>query len=430
MNALCRLSAIEAAKKLARREITAVQYLNACLERIDERERDVRAFAYLGREQAIAAARALDAGPVQGPLHGLPVAVKDIFNTRDMPTQGGSKVYVGHQPLTDAACLALAKHAGAYLIGKTVTAELATFPPNETRNPLNLGHTPGGSSSGSCASVADFMVPLATGTQTFGSIVRPAGYCGVIGYKPTYNLIPKKGVWADSDTLDTVGLIARNVPDVALFAAGMLGYPGLMVADDGPGGITAPRIGVCRTHVWDKAAPEMKAALENAAKTLSAAGATVKDLTLPEGFQALTEAQRHVAIWEIGRSLAYELFEHGDELRPALRDRCAQAFEVKPEDYHRSIALGREYRQRVSHAFGDCDVLLTPAATGEAPKGLESTGDASFCNMWTFLHVPCVGMPGGKGPNGLPLGLQVVGRLDDDARTLAWAHWIHERIWK
>lgn len=429
MNDLCRLSAIEAAKKLARREITATQYLNACLARIDERERDVRAFAYLGREQAIAAAKALDAGPVRGPLHGLPVAVKDIFDTRDMPTQGGSKVYVGHQPLTDAACLALTKHAGAYLIGKTVTTELATFPPNETRNPLNLAHTPGGSSSGSCASVADFMVPLATGTQTFGSIVRPAGYCGVIGYKPTYNLIPKKGVWADSDTLDTVGLIARNVPDVAYFAAGMLRYQGLMVPEDGANGGAAPRIGICRTHLWDKAAPEMKAALENAAKSLSAAGATVKDLTLPEGFQALTEAQQHVAIWEIGRSLAYEFFEHGEKLRPPLRDRCAKAYEVKPEDYHRSIALGREYRQRVAHAFGDCDVLLTPGATGEAPKGLESTGDASFNNMWTFLHVPCVGMPGGKGPNGLPLGLQVVGRLDDDARTLAWAHWIHQRIW-
>jgi Asp-tRNA(Asn)/Glu-tRNA(Gln) amidotransferase A subunit family amidase len=423
MNDLCRLSAIDAAKQLAQRKLSAEQYVRALLERIDARDRDVRAFAYLGREQVLSAAKALDAGPIKGMLHGLPLGVKDIFETFDMPTQGGSKVYTGFQGAIDAACVAAHRRAGGLVIGKTVTTELATFPPNETRNPHNLEHTPGGSSSGSAAGVADYMFPLATGTQTLGSTIRPGAFCGVVSYKPTYNLIPKKGVWNSADSLDTVGAFARTVPDVALWVAGVLDYKGLLVPDAVP----APRIGICRTHEWDHATPEMKACLEQAGKKLAGAGAHVRDVTLPAKFAGMLAAQMLVGVWEIGRSFADECARAGERLRPELFERCGKAYEVKAEDYHRAQTLARNCRMMFPDAMGDCDVLLAPAAPGEAPKGMP-TGNPVFNQVWTFMHAPCVAIPAGTGPNGLPLGLQAIGRLDDDARTLAAAHWIHRNL--
>ena len=424
MNDLHRLGAVEAARRLANRELSAERYLQAFLDRIDAREPEVRAFAYLGREQALAAARALDRGPVRGPLHGLPIGVKDIFDTHDMPTQGGSKVYEGNHGSIDAACIAMSRHQGAVVIGKTVTTELATFPANETRNPRNLAHTPGGSSSGSAAGIADGFFPLATGTQTLGSTVRPAAYCGVIGYKPTFNLIPRKGVWADADSLDHVGVFASTVPDAAWFVAGMMSYPQLNV----PASVSAPRIGLCRSPQWDRATPEMQAALEDAGRRLSAAGAVVRDFTLPDPFNGMLAAQMAVGTWEIGRTLADEYLRHGDKLRELLRQRCGEAWDVKPEDYLAAQKLARECRAMFPQALGEFDVLLTPAATGEAPKGLDWTGDPCFNQMWTLLYGPCVSLPAALGPNGLPLGLQVVGRMDDDARTLAAAHWVHQRL--
>jgi Asp-tRNA(Asn)/Glu-tRNA(Gln) amidotransferase A subunit family amidase len=424
MNELVKLTATDAAKKLAARSLSAEQYVRAFLERIDEREKDVRAFAYIGREQVLQAAKALDAGPVQGMLHGLPLGVKDIFETYDMPTQGGSNVYQGFQGAIDAACVAAHRRAGGLVIGKTITTELATTPPNGTRNPHNLEHTPGGSSSGSAAGVADFMIPLGTGTQTLGSTIRPASFCGVVSYKPTYNLIPKKGVWNSADSLDTVGVFAKTVPDCALWVAGVMAYPGLQVPDS----IPTPRVGICRTFQWDHATPEMKAALENAGKTLAAAGVRVKDIHLPSAFAGMLEAQTLVGIWETGRSFADECYRNGEKLRPELFERCGKAYDVKSEDYHAAQTLARECRQMFAAVLGDCDVLLAPAAPGEAPKGLDWTGNPIFNQVWTFLHTPCVAVPVAKGPSGLPLGLQVVGRLDDDARTLAFAHWIHQRL--
>ncbi|MEO7403535.1 MAG: amidase [Burkholderiales bacterium] len=423
-DALHYLSALDAAARLQRRELTADRYLHALLERIDAREPDVRAFAYLAREQALARAKTLDAGAVSGPLHGLPIGIKDIFDTYDMPAQGGSKVYTGHQPTIDAASVALARHAGAIILGKTVTTELATFPPNETRNPHNLAFSPGGSSSGSAAGVADFMMPLATGTQTLGSIIRPAAYCGVIGYKPTYNLIPKKGFWNASDSLDTVGAFARNVPDVAFFVSALLGFDALRV----PATVSAPKIGLCRTYQWERATPEMQQALLDAGQRLAAAGAKVTEVTLPERFAGLLDAQVAVSNFETGRSFADEVFRHGDKMRPPLYERCLKGYEVDPALYQRSIALGRECRQMMPMALGDCDVLLAPAGTGEAPKGLDWTGDPVMNQVWTFLHGPLVSLPAARGPNGLPLGLQAIGRLDDDARTLACADWIHRHL--
>jgi Asp-tRNA(Asn)/Glu-tRNA(Gln) amidotransferase A subunit family amidase len=268
------------------------------------------------------------------------------------------------------------------------------------------------------------MVPLATGTQTLGSTVRPASFCGIIGYKPTYNLIPRRGVWNDADTLDTVGLFARSVGDVALFASALLGYRGLLVPDN----LTAPRVGLCRTFQWERATPEMKAALDSAGKAVAAAGALVKEVALPGRFADLLQASSIVALWEIAHSLADEYYRNGAKLRRLLHDRCTEGFTVDPENYQRAIALGRECRQMIPDALGDCDVLLAPAATGEAPKGLDWTGDPVFSQVWTFLHVPCVAVPAATGPNGLPLGVQVIGRLDEDARTLHAAHWIHRAL--
>ncbi|HET7597596.1 MAG TPA: amidase, partial [Burkholderiales bacterium] len=303
MKHLSRLSAVEAARKLAAREIAAEQYVSACLERIDERDKDVRAFAFLNREGALARARQLDAGPVVGPLHGLTLGIKDVFDTCDMPTQGGSKAFEGYRPLHDAGCVAYARKMGAIMLGKTVTAELATFPANETRNPLNLAHTPGGSSSGSAAAVADFMVSAATGSQQFGSLIRPAGYCGVVAYKPTYNLIPKRGVWANSDSCDTLGVIARTVPDVALVASAMIEYPGLRSFVERADEVPAPKVGLCRTYQWDKCDAHMKAAFEAAGGTL-AAGAKVSEITLPEPFRGMADAQSLVSNFEMSRGFS------------------------------------------------------------------------------------------------------------------------------
>ncbi|MCI3951533.1 MAG: amidase [Burkholderiales bacterium] len=422
------LSAVDAAEKLAAREISAEQYLRACLERIDEREKEVRAFAFINREGALARARELDAGPVLGPLHGLTLGIKDVFDTFDMPTQGGSKAFEGYRPSQDAGCVAYARKMGAIVLGKTMTAELATFPPNETHNPLNLAHTPGGSSSGSAAAVADFMVAAATGSQQFGSLIRPAGYCGVVAYKPTYNLIPKRGVWANSDSCDTVGVMARTVPDVALVTSAMIEFPGLRAFVNRADDVPAPKVALCRTYQWDKCDEHMKAAFEAAGEALSAAGAKVAEIALPEPFRGMADAQSLVSNFEMSRGFSDVVIRFGAKLRKPLYDRSTAGLKITGEDYQRAQKLGRECRQLFADVLGDCDVMLTPAATGEAPKGIEYTGDPIMNGVWSFLHTPCVSVNGGYGPNGLPLGMQVVGRLDDDARTLACAHWIHRHL--
>jgi Asp-tRNA(Asn)/Glu-tRNA(Gln) amidotransferase A subunit family amidase len=423
-----RLSAIDAAKKLATREISAEQYLRACLERIDEREKDVHAFAFINRDGALARARQLDAGAVLGPLHGLTLGIKDVFDTYDMPTQGGSRAFEGYRPSQDAGCIAYARKMGAIMLGKTVTAELATFPPNETRNPLNLTHSPGGSSSGSAAAVADFMVAAATGTQQFGSLIRPAGYCGVVAYKPTYNLIPKRGVWANSDSCDTVGVMARTVADVAFVTSAMIEFPGLRAFVDRPDDVPPPKVGLCRSYEWDKCDAHKKAAFDAVRGPLAAAGAKVSEIAQPERFRGMAAAQSLVSNFEMSRGFSDVVIRFGDKLRKPLYDRSMAGLKITGEDYQRAQKLGRECRQLFADVLGDCDVLLTPAATGEAPKGIEYTGDPIMNGVWSFMHTPSVSVNGGYGPNGLPLAMQVIGRLDDDARTLACAHWVHRHL--
>ena len=407
-----RLGAKEAAALIERGELSAEKLVRSCLERIAERDKDVRAFAFVDPRIALAQA----ANP-KGALRGAPVGVKDIFDTHDMPTEYGSPIYAGYRPAGDSAPVALTRRAGGVILGKTVTAEFATFVPGKTRNPHNLEHTPGGSSSGSAAGVADFMFPLAFGTQTAGSVIRPGSYCGVIAYKPTYNLLPRAGVKPGADSLDTVGVYARSVEDAAFFVSALLGRT------DMEGTADRPRVRYCRTEEWDQVEPPMAQAFERAAKKLGAS-----ELKLPDSQKGLRAAHTSILWYEVARSLADEYLRHADRMDSALRQRCADGYALEWSQYAAALQTAFRARARLEEAFEGCDVLVAPAATGEAPHGLASTGNVAMNVVWTLLHVPCVSVPIGKGPNGLPLGLQVIGRIGDDARTLACARWIESEL--
>ena len=425
MSGLNRLSATSLARKLATREITAEALIADCIERIREREPDVRAWTFLDTAAAMRRARELDAKPSDGLLSGLPIAVKDLADTFDMPTSYGSPIYSHHRPTADAACVALARAAGAIVVGKTVTTEFATFHPGPTRNPHNLQHTPGGSSSGSAAAVADWMVPLAFGTQTAGSIVRPAAYCGVVGYKPTFGMVPRVGVKMISDTLDTVGALARSVPDVALFVAALTDRHELLIDEQTA---DVPRIGLCRTYEWNRAQPETVAALEDAGKRLRAAGASVRDVTLPPPFSGLAEAQKSIMVFEVAKSLAYENLAHREELSADMTRMIDAGLAVSPQQYDAARSLTRACRAMLPQIFSEFDVLLAPSTAGEAPAGIAATGDPLFNRIWTLLHVPVVHVPVAHGPRGLPVGVTVAGAVGDDRTTLRTADWIHARL--
>jgi len=423
MTPLNEMTAREAARRLAAREITAEQMARACLDRIAAREAAVGAWIHLDPDAVLAQARRLDAGPVRGPLHGLPIGVKDLIDTMDMPTGYGSPIYAGHRPRTDAACVALARAAGAVILGKTVTTEFAWFHPGKTANPRNPGHTPGGSSSGSAAAVADAMVPFAFGTQTAGSTVRPASYCGIVGYKPTFGTIPRAGAKPLSDSLDTIGVLARSAGDAALLAGTLSGRALLGAPFDG-----APRIGLCRTHEWKHAQPESAAALEQAAQRASRAGAKVAERALPAAYAGLLQAQLDVMDYEAYGALAGERLGHADKLSAKLQQMLENASKVDASRYDAALALAARCRALQEEAFGDADVLMTPSAPGEAPKGLAATGDPVFCRVWTLLGNPAMNVPCASGPNGLPVGVQLVGRIGEDARLVAAAEWLQAAL--
>lgn len=427
MQKLNEISARDAARRLAKREITAEQMARACLARIEERERTVGAWIHLDPDAVLAQARRLDAGPVRGPLHGLPIGVKDIIDTIDMPTGCGSPAYAGNRPRVDAAGVALARAAGALILGKTVTTEFAWFHPGKTANPRVPENaapcTPGGSSSGSAAAVADCMVPLAFGTQTAGSIVRPASYCGCVGYKPTYATLPRAGVKPLAEGLDTLGVMARSPGDAALLVGALSGRDLLL-----PPLGKAPTIALCRTHEWPAALPETVAALEHAAKTAARAGAQVKDLTLPQEFAGLLQAQIDLMNYEAYRALATDRVHQLDKLSDTLKMLLDTASKVDAARYDEARALAAACRAMLGEVFGDADAILAPSAPGEAPRGLAATGNPIFCRTWTLLGVPAMNIPCSQGPNGLPVGVQIVGRINDDARAIAVAEWLQQKL--
>ena len=424
MRNLEKLSAAEAVRLIAAREITSEALVAACLERIAEREPQVQAWAHLGRDAALARAREIDRDGARGLLAGVPFAVKDVIDTADLPTQYNSPIYRGDRPRADAACVALARREGAIVMGKTVTTEFASRTPGPTRNPHNPAHTPGGSSSGTAASVADFMVPFGFGTQTGGSVIRPAAYCGVVGYKPTYGTINCAGMKHLSESLDTIGVLGRTVADCALLvhAASARKLPDFDAASP------APRIGLCRTSRSKDALPETHAALERAASALSARGAKVQDFALPAPFDRLYDDQNVISGFEAARGLAWEIDTHPADLSDHMRKHITQYSKAPHAEYTEALRRTRESREQFAAATAEFDVLLTPSAPGYAPEGLASTGNALFNRNWTMLHVPCVTVPMPRGDRDLPVGVQLVGRRDDDERVLLAAEWVRRAL--
>ncbi|HZT87080.1 MAG TPA: amidase [Stellaceae bacterium] len=417
-----RQTATALARRIEGGEITAEAVVRSCLDRIREREPVVRAWVHVAAEAAPAQARAADRSSL---LKGIPFAAKDIFDTVDMPTGYGSPIYTGCRPTFDASAVSLPRAAGGVLLGKTVTTEFANRHPGPTGNPHNLDFSPGGSSSGSAAAVADFMVPLAIGTQTGGSVIRPAAYCGVVGYKPSYGLFPPAGMHPNTESLDTVGIMARTVADIALFRAALMAMPYEAPAmPERP-----PRLGLCRTPFWDKALPEGKAVLEAAAKALAASGATVVETEVPAGCGDVAEIQRRLSAFESVRVHAPERRRHEALLSPDLNDaKIAEGKRLSLADFHAAWRDAERARKIAQEWLKDFDAVLTLPAPGQAPRGLGHTGEAVFNALWTMLYVPCLTLPAGEGPDGLPVGIQLVGRRHADLRLLETALWVERRI--
>ncbi len=419
-----RLTALAAAAEIAAGRLTSEALTRACLERITAREREVEAWIALDPELALAEARRRDAERPRGPLHGVPIGVKDIVDTHDLPTGYGSDIYAGHRPAADAACVALARAAGMVVLGKTVTTEFAMRTPGKTRNPHNRQHTPGGSSSGSAAAVAADMVPLAIGTQTAGSVIRPASYCGIVGYKPTFGRIPRAGVKLLSESLDTIGVMARSVADAAAFGAALEGQPvPPFVRREGP-----PRLALCRTPAWQEVEPASEAALWEAVSRFARAGAEIVEVELPKVFEEAIEAQQTIQSYESWRSLTWEIERHGDRLSDALKRYVEPGRDCTRDQYDWARRVQANCRAQFWQTFDVIDALITPAAPGEAPRDLTVTGSPVFNRIWTMLGVPCVTVPGLTGPNDLPVGIQIVGPAGRAAATLACADWAHRAL--
>ena len=416
--------ASEAARAIADGRTTSEEVVGTCLARIAEREKTVKAWAFLDPDLALDRARARDAAAAPaGPLHGVPVGIKDIFDTADMPTEMGSPIYAGYRPAADAAAVAILREAGAVILGKTVTAEFAGTHPGFTTNPHDPTRTPGGSSQGSAAGVADFMVPVALGTQTGGSVLRPSSYCGIVGFKPTFGTFNRAGIKFAAESLDTIGLHARNLEDIALVRDVLTGREA--------GGIAAlarpPSIGVCRTHLWHLAEPETVAAVEEASDALVRAGAAVDEVALPAAFEALTDARRAINDYERARAMAHEWRTDRERLSPAMRKTVASGLAVPYADYRAALALTEDCRRLLDGLFESWDALLAPAVNGEAPLGLDYAGDPAFQALWTMLHVPAITIPTHRGPNGMPVGIQLVARRGADDLLLSAAAWVWAR---
>jgi len=418
------LTATEIIAAIGQGQTTGEAAMHACLDRIAAREPQVHAWAHLDPEAALAGARAFDKNGTHGPLAGVPFGVKDIIDTFDMPTEWGTPIHKGRQPERDAACVALSRKAGGILLGKTVTTEFANLHPGPTRNPRDLTRTPAGSSSGSAAAVADLMVPIAIGTQTTGSTIRPASFCGVFGYRPTYGEHRMHGVMEASGSLDTLGILARSVADIALYRDVLLGVPPEPMPK-----IERPHFALCRSHVWDQFEPVTQTLIENAAFRLARAGARVTEFTLPAEFELLNDAHRTISSFEFARTFTWEIENHWNEISDTLRGgRLHDGLAGNFERYIEAKTLADECRHRLDALLGAIDVLLTPAAFGEAPVGMPAFAGVPLYQIWTTLHVPCISIPVFKGPAGMPIGAQLIGKRHDDRKLFACAQWAFEKL--
>jgi Asp-tRNA(Asn)/Glu-tRNA(Gln) amidotransferase A subunit family amidase len=435
------LSAAEAAARIGEGALSSQELVESCLDRIRAVEDKVRAWAFLDEEHARTQARAADelrrSGRPVGLLCGIPVGIKDIFDTSDMPTENGTPLHKGRTPRKDAAAVAMLRAAGALIMGKTVTTECAYFHPGKTRNPHNPEHTPGGSSSGSAAAVAAGMAPLAIGSQTNGSVIRPAAFCGVYGFKPTHGLIPRTGALVLSRALDHVGLFARSIEDLALLAEVLVGWdegdPDTrararvpfreIMAQDPP---VEPMLAFIKTPHWERADADTKEAFGELRETL---GDRVEEVDLFPSAAEAWDWHKTIMETEMAANLEREWREGRNKLSEKLRSLMERGREVKAVDYLRALRTIGPLNLNFDDLFMQrYDAILTPAALGTAPKGLASTGDPSFCTLWTLVGLPALTLPLLQGANGLPLGVQLVGRRNFDARLMRTARWLVERV--
>ncbi|WP_170935890.1 amidase [Pandoraea sp. PE-S2R-1] len=416
------LSISAAAASMADGSLDAETLLMACLARIGEREATVGAWAHLDIDRAIEHARRLDRMSRRGPLHGIPVGIKDVIDTGDMPTTYGSPIYARHRPAMDAACVRRLRNAGAIVLGKTVSTEFAAYHPGKTTHPFNAMHSPGGSSSGSAAAVADCHVGLTLGTQTAGSVIRPASFNGVIGYKPSVGAFDYGGVKPLAPSLDTLGMFVRDIDDLTL-VQGVLGDAPTAGAVNEP---RPPRIALCRTDRWVAAQAPMREAVERCASSLAAAGAVIEEVVLPQQFDALHTAHQIIMSREAARGFSHEFAVHKPQLSVEFVEMLQAGLNYSDADEDaawRQVLACRDYFSMVMRDF---DAMLTVACAGEAPRGLAHTGSPVFNRIWTLLGLPCLTYPVGLGPMGLPLGVQVVGERGSDAALLACAAWMFE----
>ena len=412
------LSATEASNLVRQRELGCEELLRSCLDRITKREPSIRAWLYLDTDRALRDARELDKIPWKGPLHGLPVGFKDNMDVAGMPTTFNSPVCQGKIAARDSACARVLRESGALLLGKLDLVEFAASGRRAaTRNPCNINHTPGGSSSGSAAAVADCHVPLAIGNQAGGSIIRPAAFCGIHGFKPSHSVISNEGVKPTAPTLDTLGWFSRTAADLALPAKAFR-LPGLAATTEVA--LARARVGICRTPMWDSATPECHAILERTVQHLAGTGCEIVEVVLPEIFDNLAANARAILRTEVRASLLPEVLSWGDRLDATLLDRMAKV-PLSWDEFARAQDNAAEARGSFDELWAklDLDVLLTPATCGEAPEELNDVGDSIFNGLWTLLHVPCVALPVGHGPRGLPLSVQLVGRRFQDLSLLS-----------
>ena len=430
------IGAAEAAEKIRSGLITSEELVAACLEKIDQIEETVGAWAHLDPEYALIQARAADKslreGLPLGPLHGVPVGIKDIIDTEGLPTEDGTVLHAGRRPQYDATVVANLRIGGAVILGKTVTTELAVYSPGKTRNPHNLEHTPGGSSSGSAAAVAAGMVPLAVGTQTNGSMIRPASFCGVYGYKPTFGSISRHLVLPQSRPLDQLGVFGRSIEDVAMLAESIMGYdlndpdtklqakPELVKiqADNPP---LPPKLAFVKTPVWGQADVFTRTAFEELAEEL---GDSTAEVSLPQMFDQAHEQHRIIMEADIARSFAREYRDGADQLSDILKEIIERGQQVLAVDYNNAVDGKEILYSGFKDIFDWNDAIITPATIGVAPAGLESTGSPIFCTIWTLCGMPAITLPLMQGENGMPLGVQLVGPRGDDARLLRTARWL------
>lgn len=437
---LALLNAAEAHTAIRDGRITSEELVQACLDQISRLEEQVRAWAFVDHDLALSQARqadkALQAGRPLGPLHGIPVGIKDIFDTKDLPCEDGTVLHAGRRPQHDATAVTRLREAGAVILGKTVTTELAVYAPGKTRNPHDLNRTPGGSSSGSAAAVAAGMVPLALGTQTNGSVIRPASFCGIYGFKPTFGSISRHLVLQQSRPLDQIGVFARSIEDTALLAEALAGYdvqdpdtrlqarPALrsVAMQEVP---VEPRLAFVKTPVWDKADGSTREAFTELAASL---GERAPEVGLPEIFDNAHEQHRLIMEADLARSFAREYSDGRQQLSQVLTEMIERGRQVSAVEYNNAVGSIEPFNRSLDKLFEWHDAIITPATIGEAPEGLASTGSPVFCTIWTLLGMPALTVPLMQGENGMPLGVQIVGPRGDDARLLRTARWLVEQI--